>query len=72
MAGLGEHSLEIPDGFLRFREMIGQKAPTILLGEKAVEPPHALFLGADIQNINNQQIPGLTQTAIGISGCQRL
>ena len=59
MARLGEHAVEIPDGFLCFGEMLGQETATVLFREKAVEPPEHLFLGADIQDVDHQQIARL-------------
>lgn len=54
MARAREHAFEIPDGFLGFREMLRQEPAAILLGEKAIEAPEHFFLGADVENIDDQ------------------
>ncbi|MNX47435.1 hypothetical protein D3C86_779880 [compost metagenome] len=59
MARRREHAVEIPNGFLRMREVFGQEAAPIVAAEKAIEPPQAVGLGADIQQVNHQQIAGL-------------
>src|SRR5882672_3033661 len=57
--GRGVHALEIPDRLLRQREMVGQKAAAILLGEEAVEAPEAFLHRADVEQIDHQQVAGL-------------
>ena len=59
MPRLGEHAVEVPDGFLRFREMLGEKAAAVLLGKEAVEAPLAFLEGADVEDIDHQQVAGL-------------
>ncbi len=59
MAGRREHAVKIPDGFLRMGEMFGQETAPVIAAEKAVEPPQAVRLGADIQQVNHQQVTGL-------------
>jgi hypothetical protein len=39
--------------------MIGQKTATIGFGEEAVEAPHAVLLGPDVQQVDHQQIARL-------------
>jgi hypothetical protein len=55
----GEHAVEIPDGLLRMREMLGQESSAVVAAEETIEAPHALGLGADIQQVHHQQVPGL-------------
>ena len=55
----GEHAFEVPDGLLRQREVIGKKAAAVLLGEETVEAPLRLGLGADVEQVNHQQVAGL-------------
>ena len=59
MAGVRVEARDIPDRFLRQREMIGEKAAAVLLGEEAVEAPQALRQRADVEQIDDQQIAGL-------------
>ena len=54
-----EHALEIPDGLLRCRELLLQKAAAIILREHAVKAPLAAVQWADIQQFNDQKITGL-------------
>ncbi|KAG0924401.1 hypothetical protein G6F31_019127 [Rhizopus arrhizus] len=58
MARRCEHAVEIPDGFLRMRKMFGQETAAIVAAEEPVEPPEAVGLGADVQQIDNQQVAG--------------
>jgi hypothetical protein len=58
MARTREHALEVPDRFLRFGEMVGQKAAAVLLAEEAVEAPEAVLLGAYVQQVDHQQVAG--------------
>ncbi|MNV69824.1 hypothetical protein D3C71_1627530 [compost metagenome] len=53
MARRREHAVEIPNGFLRMREVFGQEAAPIVAAEKAIEPPQAVGLGADVQQVNH-------------------
>ena len=59
VARRGVEALDVPDRFLRQREMIGQEAAAILLGEEAVEAPQALLQRADVEQIDHEQIAGL-------------
>ena len=59
MARRGVHALEVPDRLLGLREMIGQEAAAILLGEEAVESPLAILHRANIEQINHQKIARL-------------
>ena len=59
MARMRVHARNVPDRFLRLREMIGQKAAAVLLREEAVEAPEALRQRADVEQIDDQQIAGL-------------
>ncbi len=52
-------ALDVPDRFLRQREMIGQEAAAVLLGEEAVEAPEALLQRTDVEQVDHQQIAGL-------------
>ncbi len=52
-------ALDIPDRFLRQREVIGKEATAVLLREEAVETPHALLQGTDIEQVDDQKIAGL-------------
>ena len=52
-------ALDVPDRLLRQREMIGQEAAAILLGEEAVEAPEALLQRTDVEQVDHQQIAGL-------------
>src|SRR5438270_634944 len=52
-------ALDVPDRLLRQREMIGQKAAAVLLGEEAVEAPQALLQGTDVEQVDDQQVAGL-------------
>src|SRR5579871_1285319 len=52
-------ALDVPDRLLRQREMFGEESPAVLLGEEAVEAPHALFHRPDIQEVDDQKIAGL-------------
>jgi hypothetical protein len=51
--------LKVPDRLLRLREMVRQEATTVLLAEEAVEAPEAVGLGADVEQLNHQQVAGL-------------
>jgi hypothetical protein len=55
----GEHAFEVPDRLLRMREMLGQEAAAVLLGEESVEAPEAFRLRADVEQIDHQQVAGL-------------
>ena len=57
--GFGEHAVEVPDGFLGLREVFGQEATAVLLGEEAVKAPLALFEGADVEDVDFQQVARL-------------
>jgi hypothetical protein len=59
MARRCEHAVEIPDGLLRMRKMLGQETAAVVAAEKAVEAPQAVGLGADVQQVHHQQVPGL-------------
>ena len=59
VARRGVEALDVPDRFLRQREMIGQEAAAVLLGEEAVETPQAFLQRADVEQIDHQQIAGL-------------
>ena len=59
VARLGEHALEVPDRLLRLGEVLVEEAAAVLLGEEAVEAPLALGLGADVEQVDHQQVAGL-------------
>ena len=59
MARMGVEAGNVPDRFLRQREMIGEEAAAVLLGEEAVEAPQALRQRADVEQIDHQEIAGL-------------
>ncbi len=59
MPRTGVHPLEVPNGFLRQRKVIGQEAPTVLAREKPVEAPLRLRLGAEVEQVDHQQVTGL-------------
>ncbi len=48
--------MEVPDRFLRLREMIGQEPAAVLLREEAVEAPGIVRECADIEEIHDQKI----------------
>jgi hypothetical protein len=52
-------ALDVPDRFLRQREVIGEEAAAVLLGEEAVEAPQALLQGTNVEQIDHQEIAGL-------------
>ncbi len=54
----GEHAFEIPDGFLCAGKVIREESATVLPREETVEAPHRFGLGADVQQVDHQQIPG--------------
>ena len=56
---LGEHALEVPDRLLRRREVIGEEAAAIALREETVEAPEHVLLGADVEQLDDQQIARL-------------
>ena len=56
---LGEHALEVPDGFLRVGKVVGEKAAAVALREEAVEAPQRILLGADVQQLDHQQVARL-------------
>jgi hypothetical protein len=58
VAGVRIESGNIPDRFLRQREVIGQAA-AILFGKETVEAPRALREDADVENVDDQEIAGL-------------
>ncbi len=57
--GRREHAVKVPDRFLCVRKMVRQEAAAIVAAEKSVESPQTVRLGADIQQINHQQIARL-------------
>ena len=57
--GVRVQSRNVPDRFLRQREVVGQEAAAILLGEEAVEAPGTLREDADIENVDHQEIARL-------------
>ena len=59
MAGLGIDAVEVPDGLAGFRIVLGKKAATVLFGEDAVEAPHLVGKGADVENVDHHQIARL-------------
>ena len=59
VARRGVEALDVPDRLLRQREMIGQEAAAVLLGEEAVEAPQALLQRADVEQVDHQEIAGL-------------
>ncbi len=54
-----EHALEIPDGFLRAGEMIGEETTAVLPREETVEAPLRIGLGADVEQVHHQQVARL-------------
>ena len=59
VTGMRVEAGNVPDRLLRQREMVGEKAAAVLLGEEAVEAPEALRQGTDVENIDNEEIAGL-------------
>ena len=59
VARFGEHALEIPDRLLGLGEVLVEKAAAVVLRKEAVEAPLALGLGADIEQIDHEQVAGL-------------
>ena len=59
MARFREHALEVPDRLLGFGEMLGQEAAAVLLREEAVEAPEAVLEGADVEEVDDDQIARL-------------
>ena len=59
MARRGVEALDVPDRLLRQREMLGQEAAAVLLGEEAVEAPQAFLLRPDVEQVDHQEIAGL-------------
>src|SRR5208282_2317164 len=59
VTGMRIEAGNVPDRFLRQRKMVGEKAAAILLGEESVEAPQAVRLGADVEQIDDQQISRL-------------
>ena len=57
--GMRVEARNIPDRLLRQREVVGEKAAAVLLGEEAVEAPRALGKDADVENIDNEEIARL-------------
>ena len=55
----GVEALDVPDRLLRQREMVGQEAAAVLLGEEAVKAPQALLQRTDVEQIDHQEIAGL-------------
>src|SRR6476660_736242 len=53
-------ALDVPDRFLRQREMIGQEAAAILFGEEAVKTPEAFLERTDVEQVDHEQIAGLS------------
>ena len=56
---MGIQAGDVPDRLLRQREVVGQEAAAVLLGEEAVEAPQAFRQGADVEQIDHQKIAGL-------------
>ena len=59
VARMRVHARDVPDRLLRQREVIGEEAAAVLLGEEAVEAPQALGQRADIEQVDDQQIARL-------------
>ena len=59
VARRGVEALDVPDRLLRQREMIGQEAAAVLLGEEAVKTPEAFLQRADVEQVDHQEIAGL-------------
>jgi hypothetical protein len=59
VAGVRIKSGNIPDRFLRQREVVGEKAAAILFGKESVEAPRALRENADVENIDDQKVARL-------------
>ena len=59
VAGIGVDALKCPSTPSAPREMIGQEAAAVLLGEDAGEAPVALRQRADVEDVDHQQVAGL-------------
>src|SRR5579863_3728536 len=59
MTRRGVKALDVPDRLLRQREVFGEEAAAILLGEEAVEAPEALLLRPNVEQIDHQEVAGL-------------
>lgn len=59
VARRGVEALDVPDRLLRQREMIGQEAAAVLLGEEAVEAPQALLERTDVEQVDDEEVAGL-------------
>ena len=59
MARRGVEAVNVPDRLLRQREVIGEEAAAVLLGEEAVEAPQALLHRTDVEQVDHQEIAGL-------------
>jgi hypothetical protein len=59
MARAGEQAVDVPDRLLRLREMLGQEAAAVLLREEAVEAPQAVGLGANVEQVDDEQVARL-------------
>jgi|GEM_PF-7062047 len=59
VARRGVETLDVPDRLLRQREVIGEEAAAVLLGEEAVEAPQALLQRTDVEQVDDEQIAGL-------------
>ena len=59
VAGGGVDALQIPDGFGGLGVVIGEEATAVLLGEDARESPFIALQGADIKNVDHQDVAGL-------------
>ncbi|MNI11206.1 hypothetical protein D3C73_643430 [compost metagenome] len=57
--GTGHHALEVPDGFLGRWEVIGEETATVLPGKEAVEAPLRIGPGADVEQVDHQQVARL-------------
>jgi hypothetical protein len=59
VARRGVEALDVPDRFLRQREMIGQEAAAVLFREEAIKTPEAFLERTDVEQIDHQKIAGL-------------
>ena len=59
VSGTRKHAVEVPDRLLCLWEMIGEKPAAVVAREEAVEAPLAFAEGADVEDVDHQQIAGL-------------
>ena len=59
MTRMRVETADIPDRLLRQRKVIGQESAAVLLRKETVESPQAVRLGADVEQVDHQEIAGL-------------